>query len=82
MNTDEITIVGFTEYVTSENDTFDLIAFKKYGNEFFASLIIEHNRQYADVILFDSGVTLSIPEVDVTATEKSLPPWRQNNGND
>ena len=82
MKTDEITITGFTEYVTSENDTFDLISFKKYGNEFFASLIIEYNRQYADVILFDAGVALSLPEVDITETEKSLPPWRQNDGND
>lgn len=77
MNTDEINITGFTDYVTSENDTFDLIAFRKYGNEFLASLIIEYNSRYADVVIFDSGTVLQLPEIEVVEAEKSLPPWRQ-----
>lgn len=79
MNTNEIIVKDFTEYVTSENDSFDLIAFKKYGDEFYASLIIEHNVRYADVVLFDAGTVLSLPEIEVTESDKSLPPWRQNN---
>lgn len=82
MNTDEISVTGFTDYVTSENDTFDLIAFRKYGNEFLASLIIEYNPRHADIIIFDSGIVLQLPEIEIVEAEKSLPPWRQNNDSD
>ena len=82
MNTDEISVTGFTDYVTSENDTFDLIAFRKYGNEFLASLIIEYNPRYADIIIFDSGIVMQLHEIEIVEAEKSLPPWRQNNDSD
>lgn len=75
--TDSIEITGYSEYVTAENDTFDLIAYRKYGNEFLASLIIQENSRYADTIIFDSGIKLKIPVINVKEVENSLPPWRQ-----
>lgn len=75
--TDSIEITGYSEYMTTENDTFDLIAYRQYGNEFLASLIIQENLRYADTIIFDSGVKLKIPIIDIKEVENSLPPWRQ-----
>lgn len=75
--TDAIEITGYSEYVTAENDTFDLIAYRQYGDEFLASLIIQENSRHADTIIFDSGVKLKIPVINIKEVESSLPPWRQ-----
>lgn len=79
---DIIEITGYVEYVTAENDTFDLIAYRQYGNEFLASLIIQENSRYADTIIFDSGVKLKLPIINIREVENSLPPWRQGAADD
>lgn len=78
MSTNGIEITGLTEYLTDEHDTFDLIAWLKYDDEFLASLIIEHNPDYADVIVFDAGTTLMLPEINIIEAETSVPPWRRS----
>lgn len=64
------------EYVTLCGDTFDILALDAYNDEFKAVEIIRANPQYADVLVFDAGVMLHIPELDVKAAV-TLPPWKR-----
>ncbi len=64
------------EYVTMRGDTFDMLALDAYNNEFQAVEIIRANPQYADVLIFDAGVTLQIPALTEQAAE-TLPPWKR-----
>ena len=73
----KIEIQDYTTYETQENDTFDLIAFRMYGNEFMASLLIQENIRHADTVVFEAGIVLNIPIIDMAEFEESLPPWRQ-----
>ena len=67
-----------TTYTTVEGYTYDSIAFDFYTEEKLASLIIQANPAYADVIVFDAGTELVIPIVDEDAeTPDTAPPWRQ-----
>lgn len=72
-----VKIIGYEEYITEDHDTFDLIAWKQYDDEMLASLIIESNLDYADMLVFDAGVRLVIPIVEQANTQQSIPPWRK-----
>ena len=65
-------------YETKQGDTWDSIAFDFYTEEKLASVIVEANSQYADVLIFDAGVYLKIPVIDEDEeTPGTAPPWRQ-----
>ena len=65
-------------YITKKGDTFDSIAFNFYTEEKLSSTIIAANRQYSDVLIFDSGVELTIPVIEENDdTPASLPPWER-----
>lgn len=67
---------NYMYYVTKKGDTFDGIAFDFYSEEKLASRIIEANSLYADVLVFDAGVTLLIPVISENEqTPGSAPPW-------
>lgn len=66
---------NYIEYITVKGDTFDMLAYKAYSNEFLASTIIQANPEYADVLIFDAGITLKLPKVTKQAAS-TLPPWR------
>ena len=69
-----------TEYLTIQGDTFDSISKKFYDSELLMDKIIDANQQYADVMVFEAGVKLSIPDATKDELEYStLPPWRLNN---
>nr|WP_319488601.1 phage tail protein I [uncultured Caproiciproducens sp.] len=48
-----------TVYTTIQGDTFDFIAKKFYDNEMLMGKIIDANPQYADVMVFQSGVAFN-----------------------
>lgn len=62
---------------TISGDTFDLLALLYYGNEKMASAIMEANPQYCDILIFDAGVFLVIPDRANTVPPETLPPWRR-----
>lgn len=64
------------EYKTILGDTFDKIALKHYGDEKRAIDIIEANIEYADTIIFSSGVSLNIPKIKEVIAYSNLPPWK------
>lgn len=72
-----IDIVGYTEYLTFEGDTFDIIAFKEYQDEKLSSYIIKANLEYVDTLIFEQGIKILIPILNIINIPESLPPWRR-----
>lgn len=65
-----------TRYVTALGDTWDIVAYKMYGNERQMSVLIEANPEYRETVIFPADVTLRIPDV-AAATSTVLPPWKR-----
>lgn len=64
-------------YITVEGDTFDSLALLFYDDEKLASTIIQANPDYCDTLIFEAGVSLTIPEAAVAVMPETLPPWRR-----
>lgn len=60
-------------YRTILGDTWDIIAYKMYGNEYKMKELIEANEKYRRTVIFKSGVILNIPEVE--QAEEYRPAW-------
>ena len=73
----EINIIGYSDYYTAEGDTFDCIARDFYNDEKLAYLIINANPNDCDVLIFDAGMYLRIPTIDMVDYPDTLPPWRR-----
>jgi phage tail protein X len=63
-------------YITAQGDTFDMLAYRTYGDEFKSHYIIQANPQHSNVIVFDAGIKLTIPIITKEAAD-SLPPWKR-----
>ena len=63
-------------YTTVSGDTWDIVAYKAYGNEMYMDTLIKANIEYKDTYIFPAGVVLTLPEIELTGSE-SLPPWKQ-----
>lgn len=63
-------------YTTVQNDTWDIIAKKVYGEERYADYLMQNNFKCIDIFLFSAGTVLNTPEL-VETTDSTLPPWRQ-----
>ena len=50
-------------YKTEAGDTWDLIAFKLFGNENLMQELLEENIELSEIVIFPAGVELSIPEI-------------------
>lgn len=70
-------------YETKAGDTWDSIAFDFYTDEKMASRLIQENKEYADVLIFEGGERLAIPVMDDDdETPSEAPPWRTDDGSD
>lgn len=65
-------------HITVEGDTFDGLALHYYNDEKLAHSIIQGNPDHCDVLIFEAGVSLDIPEVSTVTLPETLPPWRRN----
>lgn len=63
-------------YITISGDTWDIVAYKAYGNEMYMDMLIKANIEHKDTYIFPAGVELTLPEIDLEVSE-SLPPWKQ-----
>lgn len=70
----------YYEYETVQNDTFDIIALSFYGNENYATEIMQANPLYVPYIILPSGITLKIPIIEAPAAS-TLPPWKRSGAN-
>ncbi len=68
-----------TQYKTQQGDTWDIIAFRLFGDELYMDELIEANFVHRKTIVFRSGVVLNVPEIDTEATpvvvNENLPIW-------
>lgn len=62
-------------YRTAQGDAFDGIAWRIWGREHMARLLIEANPEHADVLVFGPGVELAVPDVAAPTNVEDLPPW-------
>lgn len=64
------------EYIASERETFDEIAFRIYGDEKYSYLLLGANPQQSHKIMMEGGETLIAPEL-TEETDGGLPPWKR-----
>jgi len=50
-------------YRTIQGDRYTWLAYKLFGSSRYASSLMRANPLYANVVLFDAGITLAIPQV-------------------
>ena len=60
-------------YLCSAKETFDEIALNLYGDEQYASVLLEANPQLAHKIMMDGGA----PEITTDNAADTLPPWKR-----
>ena len=65
-------------HTTIEGDTFDGLALQYYDDEKLASAIIQANLDHCSTLIFEAGVSLTIPDVAVVTLPETLPPWRRD----
>lgn len=64
---------SFKTYRSVENDTWDLIAFKLFGDSKYTSQIIKINPDLAKIVLFPASILVKVP--DIQELEGDVPPW-------
>ena len=69
---------GHTEYITKENDRWDLISYQHYGTPNLYEEIIKSNSQVNPTPILASGIKLKIPVLEINSNVQfDLPPWRE-----
>ncbi|MBD3878224.1 MAG: phage tail protein [Quinella sp. 1Q5] len=61
-------------YVTVAGDSFDLVAKKTLGSEYFTPKLINANPKFITTFIFQAGVELQIPEIKTA--KQSILPWQ------
>lgn len=62
-------------YTTIQGETWDEIAYKVYGGEGYAALLMESNYPLLDILVFSAGTILDTPDLP-EYDDIELPPWR------
>ena len=63
-------------YTTTQGDTWDIIAKKTLGSEYYMSDLIDANPGCREIVIFPANITLIIPEVSAPILE-NIPPWKR-----
>lgn len=65
-------------YSTISGETWDSIAYKLFGSEYYAEQLMNENRMKLDYIVFPAGIELKLPEIEDTNgdLDESYPEWR------
>lgn len=61
-------------YTTVSGDTWDLIAYQQMGDEKYMKALLSANLALSEVLRFDGGTKITIPDIEVAASE-NLPFW-------
>jgi phage tail protein X len=62
------------KYKTISGDTWDSIAYKTMGSGYLMDKLIQANKKYCETFIFQAGIELEIPEVEVEQSSTN-PPW-------
>ncbi len=63
-------------YTTKQGDTWDLIAFRVYGDVKYTGWLMQNNFPQLDVFVFDAGAVLQTPELPEDEQLANVPIWR------
>ena len=63
-------------YTTKQGDTWDLIAFRVYGDVEYTGWLMQNNFPHLDVFVFGAGVILQTPELPESEQLAGAPVWR------
>lgn len=64
-------------YMTIQGDTWDMIAYKLYGDETRMSDLISANQTHASTVVFSGGIRLTAPSIEAQTSPSNLPPWKR-----
>lgn len=64
------------KYVTTQGETWDTISLDFYGTPYKVKELIECNREYSDVLIFEANIELDIPILEEEAAI-TLAPWKR-----
>jgi phage tail protein X len=68
----------FITHITADGERWDVLAWKYYGNAALYSPIIMANPQIPIESVFEAGVRIAIPIMQVNPAQKNdLPPWKR-----
>lgn len=68
----------YYEYITQENDRWDLISYKFYGTPFLMEVIIKENPYVPIKPVLPAGIKLYIPVLENDRQiEEDMPPWKR-----
>lgn len=70
----------YYEYITKENDRWDLISYRIYGNPFKYEKIIAANPAVPIYPILPAGIKLRVPvsnDTEIITSKELLPPWRR-----
>lgn len=63
-------------YTTHLGDTWDLIAYRVYGNVNYTGWLMENNYPHLDTMVFAAGVVLRVPDPPQGDSVANTPIWR------
>ncbi|MCY7485816.1 tail protein X [Paenibacillus alvei] len=63
------------KYITTQGDTWDVIALQQMGSELQMSVLMQANLVHINTVIFASGIELLIPDPE-PEVDNALPPWR------
>lgn len=64
-------------YTTIQGDMWDTIAYRLWGNEMLSHHLLASNPSYRNMVIFPSGITLTVPSLSTELTTKAVdPPWK------
>jgi len=55
--------------IAKQNETWDMLALRELGSEYFAKDIMLENQSLHDTVIFDGGEEVTIPEYDTEDDE-------------
>lgn len=68
----------YVEHLTIENDRWDLLAWKYYGDPYLYEPIIVANPTVPIRPFLDPGIRLRVPVIaDEVVLDRDLPPWKR-----
>ena len=65
------------KYITHQDDAWDAIAFRLWGQEHLLMVLVWANPEHLDTVLFPAGVELVVPNIPTQYQAQELPPWRR-----
>lgn len=63
-------------YTAKGGETWDMIAFKAWGEETLMCHLISSNPDLSQITVFSGGEQIILPELPEERDTSSLPPWR------